>query len=266
MGFIYLLHEREFINSNQSIFKIGRTERNIFDRISDYPKNSSLLFCYHTDLFDKLESPLIKSLKNKFNHCKHIGNEYFEGNLSDILQHIISFLTSIDSNNINYIINSNTISDEAYLYNKLTDYAKLHNLSKCDGFIYKNFPFSKVSIRLYSIDFFISKVLKGDTIYNNKVIFHSKLLNFIKTRIDIPQVEFIVLNDSFINKYSETDNKLDYLKLKDIKLDFKNSKITFNSKELIEIMNIIFPKCEFFGIKTVNYKTTRNIFFCLKIK
>ncbi len=36
--YIYLIQEREFINSKQPIYKIGRTKQNNYKRFEQYPK------------------------------------------------------------------------------------------------------------------------------------------------------------------------------------------------------------------------------------
>jgi hypothetical protein len=41
--YVYLLQTREFINSNQSIYKVGRTKKEHLKRFEQYPKGSLLL-------------------------------------------------------------------------------------------------------------------------------------------------------------------------------------------------------------------------------
>ena len=40
-GHIYLIQEREFMNANQNVYKIGRT-KDINQRVKGYPKDSRL--------------------------------------------------------------------------------------------------------------------------------------------------------------------------------------------------------------------------------
>jgi hypothetical protein len=42
-NYIYLLQEREFLNTKQNIFKIGRTNQPNYERFKQYPKGSILL-------------------------------------------------------------------------------------------------------------------------------------------------------------------------------------------------------------------------------
>ena len=41
--FIYLIQEREFVNSGENVFKVGRSSQ-LINRISSYPKGSNVIF------------------------------------------------------------------------------------------------------------------------------------------------------------------------------------------------------------------------------
>ncbi len=83
-GYIYVIREREFVNMNQNIFKIGRTE-NFLRRFSQYPKNSEIVFVNKVNDQCKIETDLIRKLKQKFKQRKDIGNEYFEAEKNSLL-------------------------------------------------------------------------------------------------------------------------------------------------------------------------------------
>ena len=57
--YVYLFHTREFFNSNQPIYKIGKTTKPNFTRFSNYPKGSVMLFqsaclnCHELNTFKK---------------------------------------------------------------------------------------------------------------------------------------------------------------------------------------------------------------------
>ena len=51
---IYLLQEREFINSNENIYKIGRTKQANIQRFNQYPKGSKLLLHIVCDDCEKI--------------------------------------------------------------------------------------------------------------------------------------------------------------------------------------------------------------------
>jgi len=77
--YIYLLQEREFVKTNEPIFKIGKTKQENNKRFLQYPNGSILLLqslCFDCD---ELEKKIIKLFKEKYIYRKDIGNEYFEG-------------------------------------------------------------------------------------------------------------------------------------------------------------------------------------------
>jgi hypothetical protein len=77
--YIYLLQEREFVKTNENIFKIGKTKQENNKRFLQYPKGSILLLQSSCIDCDALEKKIIKLFKEKYFHRKDIGNEYFEG-------------------------------------------------------------------------------------------------------------------------------------------------------------------------------------------
>ena len=82
-GHIYLLQLDE--HKNKNIYKIGKTSHvKIKDRIKQYPKNTNLIFSCNCIRISQLEKEIINCFKIKF--TKHsIGNEYFVGNIDDML-------------------------------------------------------------------------------------------------------------------------------------------------------------------------------------
>ena len=91
---IYLIQEREFINSGENVYKIGKTKQDNLKRFKQYPKGSKLLLQQICDDCDKLEKELIADFKNKFIHRKDIGNEYFEGDYKEMLKDIHNKITN----------------------------------------------------------------------------------------------------------------------------------------------------------------------------
>lgn len=99
--YIYLLQEREFIKTNEKIYKIGKTKQKNNDRFKQYPKGSILLFQLICPDCDTLEKELITIFKNKYKHRKDIGNEYFEGDSNNMIQIIYQTIMIFDSKNKN---------------------------------------------------------------------------------------------------------------------------------------------------------------------
>ena len=83
--YIYLLIEREFIKTNENIFKLGKTKQSNLKRFDSYPKGSKLLYQTICSDCDSIEILLIKIFKKTYKQRKDIGNEYFEGNYKHMI-------------------------------------------------------------------------------------------------------------------------------------------------------------------------------------
>ena len=66
-NYIYLLQVREFINTKQNIYKVGRTKKENYQRFNQYPKGSILLFQMICNNCENIETQIIKQFKKKFN-------------------------------------------------------------------------------------------------------------------------------------------------------------------------------------------------------
>lgn len=65
-SYVYLLQVREFVNSNQNVYKLGKTTQSNYKRFNSYPNDSILFFqtmCYDCD---KVEKELIDIFKQKY--------------------------------------------------------------------------------------------------------------------------------------------------------------------------------------------------------
>ena len=93
-NYIYLLQEREFIKTNEKIYKVGMTQKENFERFNQYPKGSVLLFQIICHDCKNMEVQVIKQFKEKFIIRKDIGSEYFEGNYKSMIDIIYSTVKS----------------------------------------------------------------------------------------------------------------------------------------------------------------------------
>jgi hypothetical protein len=91
-----VLREREFLNNGQNIFKIGRTD-NIVKRFTQYPKGSKLYMTYLVDDMFDTETKIKNTLCKHFITRTDIGREYFEGDLTAILNMIMTLLSPIQN-------------------------------------------------------------------------------------------------------------------------------------------------------------------------
>jgi hypothetical protein len=90
--YVYLIQTREFVNSKQPVYKIGKTKQINFTRFMQYPKGSVQIFqssCYNSDV---LEKNIIKRFHAKYQNCKLIGKEYFKGNARHMVNDICELL------------------------------------------------------------------------------------------------------------------------------------------------------------------------------
>lgn len=90
--YIYLLQEREFVKTNENIYKIGKTKQKNLKRIGNYPNGTILVFqikCIDCDMNEKI---ILNKFKEHFIHNKDIGLEYFTGDenkMIDIIYNIV---------------------------------------------------------------------------------------------------------------------------------------------------------------------------------
>lgn len=88
-GYIYLIREREFVKTNEEVYKVGRS-KNFERRFQSYPKDSEILGCmFVRDQFYS-ERMLIQMFDREYKQRSDIGREYYEG---DRQRMINDFLT-----------------------------------------------------------------------------------------------------------------------------------------------------------------------------
>ena len=80
MGYIYLIREREFVNNNKNIFKIGRTDAyDVRSRLKSYPSDSEVVFFIQVEFSKEVEKRLLKQFDEYFDNKSNIGREYYQG-------------------------------------------------------------------------------------------------------------------------------------------------------------------------------------------
>jgi hypothetical protein len=92
-GHLYIIQEREFLNSNKDIYKIGRSN-DINTRLMKYPKDSKIIFIIKHEDTIKTEKLWIERLKknSKIKWKNDIGKEYFEGKYNIIILELMYIL------------------------------------------------------------------------------------------------------------------------------------------------------------------------------
>lgn len=90
-GHIYMIKEREFVNANLNVYKIGKSTK-IVNRMPSYPKNSLIYFIVYVPYdVHKIEKILISECDKNFIQRQDIGREYYECNLQSIMHLLNEF-------------------------------------------------------------------------------------------------------------------------------------------------------------------------------
>ena len=103
---LYLLHEEKFIETNKTIYKIGKSD-NIYSRVNQYPNGTIVYLIIESDNITKHETELIDLFNKKYKQIRYYGYEYFEGELETMKQTIIDYIQ------INNILENIKIINEA---------------------------------------------------------------------------------------------------------------------------------------------------------
>lgn len=112
-NYIYLLQEREFIKTNDNVYKVGMTKKENHERFNQYPKGSILLFQMICNDCKNMEKIIIIKFKQHFKLRKDIGNEYFEGDYKNMVDIIYSTIKNDNEECVNfYEKNDNMIVEE----------------------------------------------------------------------------------------------------------------------------------------------------------
>ena len=91
-NYVYLLQEREFINSNKPIYKIGKTKQPNLNRFNSYPKGSKLLCQCCCNNCDIIERKIMNLFDKKYLKMRNIGAEYYEGDSNFMILDIMKIL------------------------------------------------------------------------------------------------------------------------------------------------------------------------------
>jgi hypothetical protein len=84
-GHIYVVKEREFIKTNENIYKIGRS-KNIVRRMPSYPKDSLIYLILYSPNVVESEKALIMHFDKLFIKRTDIGYEYYEAAEKELMK------------------------------------------------------------------------------------------------------------------------------------------------------------------------------------
>lgn len=85
-NYVYLIQEREFHQSGECVYKIGKTKQTPNKRMMGYPKNTKVFiyFDISRNSCDDVEKKIMQEFDKKFINRDDIGREYYEGDLNDM--------------------------------------------------------------------------------------------------------------------------------------------------------------------------------------
>jgi len=86
--YVYLIKERESIQLNENIYKIGRTNQCHLKRLAQYPKGSVLLLHLTCKNSTKVENDIKILFNKKYTQKREYGLEYFEGDYRSMINDI----------------------------------------------------------------------------------------------------------------------------------------------------------------------------------
>lgn len=97
MQYVYIIQEREFIRLEEPTFKIGKTAKeNSRDRISSYPKGSTLMLLLPVKNCHKTEDEIMNVFCKKYIQKRDYGKEYFEGDIDSMVEDVINIARFIN--------------------------------------------------------------------------------------------------------------------------------------------------------------------------
>ena len=215
---VYLIHTREFYNSKQEIYKIGRSH-DLDTRVKTYPKGSQTIFLLSCKNSISCEKQLIEIFKTKFKHANYYGNEYFEGSKEDMLKIMLEFVYKNLINDINEK-NNNLIRNNILVVNDVVVNDAVVNDVVVSNVIVNNLDVNNVAITNVVVnDVAISDVAVNKNNYrtcpkcNYIFPFPSRLKNHfqISTHCKISNTEIdLFFNNLNNNTNNNTNNETIY--------------------------------------------------------
>ena len=85
------MHIREFIKSNENIFKLCNSI-DMQKQIQNHPNGSEVLLKIKCNKSKECKRYIINLFKVKFTQKKYYGNKYFEGNKDDMISEINKYV------------------------------------------------------------------------------------------------------------------------------------------------------------------------------
>ena len=134
VSYIYLIREREFLNNDDDVYKVGRTTQypdNIIHRLRSYKKKSEIILVLQCDPKDvvELETTIKRQFRKRFKSHPD-GTEYFRGDKCEMIRCI--YENTIESINKRNNVDADNKSEEFVSFQsariKLNDFLKKRSI------------------------------------------------------------------------------------------------------------------------------------------
>ena len=142
--YLYLLQEREFIKTKEPVYKVGMTKKENHERFNQYPKGSVLLFQMICNNCKNMEKLVLKKFKETFKHRKDLGNEYFEGEYTSMID--IIYLTIKNTDSIEDDVVEDDVVEDDVVEDDVVETLSMYEITTYDEWIKYNDDISKVII------------------------------------------------------------------------------------------------------------------------
>ena len=93
--YVYLLHSKVHINSDEHVYKIGKT-RNFPGRFQQYPKGSVVLGVWNCRDCSGVERDILFSFRRRYEERRDAGSEYFQGDWREMRNHIQEIIRRVE--------------------------------------------------------------------------------------------------------------------------------------------------------------------------
>jgi len=92
LHYMYIIKDRTAIETGKNIYKIGKTKQENLKRFRGYPKGFKIILLLACSNCDVIEKHIIQLFKKKYVQIKEYGNEYFQGNINEMIQDITNLI------------------------------------------------------------------------------------------------------------------------------------------------------------------------------
>lgn len=236
----YIIQEREFLNLNQDIYKIGKTTQEGLKRTNQYPKGSKIILFMEVQNCHEFENKVKNLFDKKYIHRKDIGSEYYEGDKEQMIKDFIDIKNNLinfdESQPILKHKNQILVENQIYYYPQ-AELEKFYEILQLGIQKFNDINKSSIVYNYDRIHMFMNTYIKILNWYCNtdeEINIKKELIN-IKTKIEYDALEYNILTGVInfiftleIDIENINDNEKDNI-IKNTILFYSYSHINFSS-------------------------------------